>query len=351
MNVKNNVAWAERIVSKFPRRKILIVGDLMLDRYIYGSVDRISPEAPVPVVRVGEEKNMPGGAANVAKNVHSLGAQAILSGVVGHDHAGRELMAVLAKCGVSTRGILALPGVKTTVKTRILADRQQVVRVDWEDQLRLSGGRLDQYCDHVSRIIRKGISGVIIEDYGKGVIAQDVVDAVLSAGREAGVPVGLDPKDNAELQLAGISVATPNRKEAYAMARVPEKQPGADPLRDESLLGVARILMEQWEPEFLIVTLGAQGMLLVSKDGKPRHIPTQAREVFDVSGAGDTVIATTLLALAAGAGYDESAELANCAAGVVVGKIGTATCTATELLGFLGMLVRAGLQNKGRRAS
>jgi D-beta-D-heptose 7-phosphate kinase/D-beta-D-heptose 1-phosphate adenosyltransferase len=190
----------------------------------------------------------------------------------------------------------------------------------------------------------RSVSGVIIADYAKGTIEQDVVNAVMRSARSTGIPVALDPKENDTLKLPGLTVATPNRKEAFALARQPEQPPGLDPLKDKPLLRVAAILLEKWKPLFLLITLGAQGMLLVSRSSRPRHVVTAAREVFDVSGAGDTVIATLLLALSAGADYEAAAELANCAAGVVVGKLGTATCSGRELLDYLEKLDRSGVK-------
>jgi len=203
------------------------------------------------------------------------------------------------------------------------------------------------FCAGLSAAVRS-MSGVIIADYAKGAIGQDVVDVVLRAARRNGIPVALDPKEHDALKLPGLTVATPNRKEAFALARLPEQPPRANPLKDTPLLRVADILLHKWKPAFLLITLGAQGMLVVSRNCPPRHVATVAREVFDVSGAGDTVIATLLLALSAGADYEAAAELANCAAGVVVGKLGTATCTDRELLDYLDMLTRTGVQTSRR---
>ncbi|NLE67118.1 MAG: carbohydrate kinase [Lentisphaerae bacterium] len=337
---------ARRIAGRFAGQRILVLGDLMLDRYIYGSVSRISPEAPVPVVLVRDERNMPGGAANVARNIRTLGARAMLCGLVGCDDAGSGLLKALSGCGVNTSAVIRAKGVLTTVKTRIMAERQQVVRVDWDARPSISANTLSELCDRAVRQVRR-CTGVIIEDYGKGLVNQAIVDAVLSEARHRGVPVGLDPKDNIHLRFDGITVATPNRKEAFALAHMAESPPAADPMKDKPLLQMAGALIESWTPDFLMVTLGAQGMLLACRDGRPVHVPTRAREVFDVSGAGDTVIATAVLALASGAGYFEAAELANCAAGVVVGKIGTAGCSAAELMEFFDSIIR----DRGARKS
>lgn len=325
---------AQRIVSTFADQRVLVVGDLMLDRYVYGSVSRISPEAPVPIVKVTDEKRMPGGAANVAWNISALGAQASVSGVLGRDGAAAELKKIMGRGRVSTAGVLTVGGHPTTVKTRIVAERQQVVRVDWEGHPRLGRAEVARYCRLLAREVRRA-TGVILDDYSKGVVNQQVVDTILREAKKARIPVGLDPKFNRELAFSGLTVATPNRREAYFSAGAPESPPHDNPLKDKPLLEVGRVLLRLWKPKLLMITLGAQGMLLLAPGAAPRHVPTRAREVFDVSGAGDTAIATCVLALAAGAAPAEAAELANYAAGVVCAKFGTATCTRRELLSAL----------------
>lgn len=323
---------ARRLARAFERQRILVVGDLMLDQYIHGAVERISPEAPVPVVRVTQERQVPGGSANVAANVCALGGKAIVAGVVGRDRAGQDLLRLLGARGIGTGGVRTVTGMRTTVKMRVLADRQQVVRVDWDPAVTFPEREVDAFCAQLEKQVAL-CTGVVIEDYSKGIVRQEVVDVVLNAARKKGIPVGLDPKDNLDLSISGITLATPNYREAHACAGVPLKRPpSGNPLDDRSLRKAGQILLERWKPEQLIVTLGPQGMYLVSAGKPPRVIPTRAREVFDVSGAGDTVIATCLLALAAGASFDEAAVLGNNAAGVVVGKLGTATCSPDELL-------------------
>ncbi len=322
---------AGELIEQFGRQYILVVGDLMLDRYIYGHVRRISPEAPVPVVEAMEEKAMPGGACNVAWNLRALEAGAGVSGAVGADREAFELRTLLSGGGVDVDGMLELAGIRTTVKTRIMADRQQVARLDWESPLEISDRDMKRLCERARAEIGRA-TGVIIEDYGKGVIRQPLVDAVVEAAGEAGVPVGYDPKDDHELKVRGITVATPNRAEAYRAAGQPEPARPLPPLEDPSLLGVGETLLRKWDVQFLAITLGPQGTLIVSEGHAPHHIPTRAKEVFDVSGAGDTVIAACLLALASGASPVEATELANHAAGVVVGKLGTAACSREELI-------------------
>jgi D-beta-D-heptose 7-phosphate kinase/D-beta-D-heptose 1-phosphate adenosyltransferase len=290
----------------------------------------------VPVVHVSHEKSMPGGASNVAANVRALGGQAGVAGIMGLDQSAGELMSLLAQNGVGVGGVLELPDIRTTVKTRVIAERQQVVRIDWEDRVRYTAQTVDSFCAKLAREVELS-SGVILEDYGKGVIEQRVVDTVLEGAKKKGIPVGLDPKDNHELRLAGITIATPNRKEAFVAARAEEAEAGPDPLQDQPLLEVGRALLAKWQPELLAITLGPHGMILFEGEKPPKHVPTRAREVFDVSGAGDTVIATCVLALAGGATHVEAAEIGNYAAGIVVGKLGTATCSQEQLLAYMGL--------------
>jgi D-beta-D-heptose 7-phosphate kinase/D-beta-D-heptose 1-phosphate adenosyltransferase len=243
----------KELVTAFADQRILVIGDLMLDRYIYGSVSRISPEAPVPVVQVSRETNMPGGASNVAWNIQALGGSSSVCGFIGRDQAGEDLCALLVQEGVSTEGAIAPDGVKTTVKTRIIAEHQQVVRVDWDDQSPVRSSDMEAFCERIHVMVRES-TGVIIEDYGKGVIQQQVVDTVMAAAKEAGVPVGLDPKDNHDLEFKDLTVATPNRSEAYRAVGAVEGHPGKDPLCDQPLLEVGRALQKKWTPELLLMT-------------------------------------------------------------------------------------------------
>ncbi len=325
---------AAQLLKKFARRRVLVVGDLMLDRYVYGSVTRISPEAPVPVVKVVRETSMPGGASNVAGNIRALGGQAAVAGMIGKDAAGVELRWLLTHAGVDVECAMMFAGAGTIVKERIIAERQQVVRVDFERATAWTPRQSDKFLALLALELDRA-DGVIIEDYGKGAVTQAVVDLVLAKAAKRGLPVGLDPKDGHELAFQGITVATPNRKEAFAIAGVVDPGAKADPLADKALRKTGEILMAKWAAENLAITLGAQGMYLLSRGQAPRHVPTRAREVFDVSGAGDTVIAACVTALAAGAKFIEAAELANVAAGVVVGKLGTASCAPEELLNHM----------------
>lgn len=329
-----SLARARSIVSRFPRQKILVVGDLMLDHYIYGHVSRISPEAPVPVVHVRREHSMPGGACNVAANVRALGGSAAVAGVIGRDLQGRRLLSLLRDAEIGTEAVLPVAGRPTTVKTRVVAERQQVVRVDWEKPANLTPQEIRAFSKRLAKAF-DGVSAVVIEDYGKGVLTQEVVDIVMRQARSRNIPVGLDPKENYALRFDGLTVAKPNRKEAFAHAGLPDPGAVENPAEDPALLEAAERLLQKWNPRLLMITLGAQGMLLAEPGKTPRHVPTRAREVFDLSGAGDTVIATCMLAIGAGADFISAAELANYAAGVVVGKLGTATCSKEELLEYI----------------
>ncbi|MDZ8120223.1 bifunctional heptose 7-phosphate kinase/heptose 1-phosphate adenyltransferase [Pontiella agarivorans] len=332
--MKITVERAKELLSSASQKRILVVGDLMMDRFVYGSVSRISPEAPVPVVHVSHEKAMPGGACNVASNLLALGGAAAMAGIIGRDAVGGELKKQLSANGVLLNAVIEHAVHPTCVKTRIVAEQQQVVRVDREEYLSISAAEMEAFCSHMIKEINYA-DGVIIEDYGKGSVQQNVVDTVLAAAQQKGIPVGYDPKDDHILKMEGVSVVTPNRKEAFGSAGVTETKPADNPLEDDALLETGRILDEKWKARHTLITLGPHGMLLLNRGEKAKHIPTRAREVFDVSGAGDTVIATYVLALACGASYLEAAELSNFAAGVVVGKLGTATCTQQELFCYM----------------
>ncbi|MGD9782531.1 MAG: bifunctional heptose 7-phosphate kinase/heptose 1-phosphate adenyltransferase [Kiritimatiellia bacterium] len=325
---------AAALLGKFARRRVLVVGDLMLDRFVYGAVSRISPEAPVPVVRVTKETCMPGGASNVACNVRALGGKASVAGMIGKDAAGVELRWLLTHADVDVECAMMFAGAGTIVKERVIAERQQVVRVDFERPTAWSPRQSEKFLALLALELNKA-DGVVIEDYGKGAVTQAVADLVLKTAARRKIPVGLDPKEGHDLNLRGITVATPNRKEAFAIAGMVDPGAKENPLADKALQKTGEILMEKWAAENLAITLGPHGMYLASRGRAPRHVPTRAREVFDVSGAGDTVIAACVAALAAGADFLEAAELANVAAGVVVGKLGTASCSPEELLNHM----------------
>lgn len=319
----------QHILDAASSKCLLVLGDLMLDEFVWGNVGRISPEAPVPVVEVQSESSYPGGAANVARNLRQFTSSVTMLGVVGNDPAGDKLSRLLKEEGISTDGLFTDPAVPTIVKTRIIAQRQQVVRVDREHP----GAGQSRRGDIVAkaRELVKQADAVLFEDYGKGLLDQPLVDAVLEEAGSAGTLVTCDPNPKNPLEWHGISTIKPNRLEAFAAAGLPLSAPVHPATADTALLEVGRRLLERWNAGGLLITLGEQGMMLFRKDRPPYHTPTRAREIFDVSGAGDTAISLYTLALAAGATGEEAAEIANHASGVVVGKLGTATCSRAEL--------------------
>lgn len=304
--------------------RLMVIGDLILDEFIWGKVERISPEAPVPVVRVERESLMPGGAANVASNVQTLGGTACLIGLVGQDDGGRRLKTELTALGIPTDSIVTDPDRPTISKTRVVAHHQQVVRIDREQDEKISGASLQAILEQIQERIQQ-VDGIIIEDYGKGLIHPQLLKPVVAWAKKYKKIITVDPKQENIAYYRGVTALTPNRNEAAVAAGCPITD-------DASLNRAAVILLKKLKPELLLVTLSEDGMALFFGDGrKPVKIPTVAREVFDVSGAGDTVIAAFTLARAAGASFLEAAQLANAAAGVVVGKVGTATCSPKEL--------------------
>jgi rfaE bifunctional protein kinase chain/domain len=311
--------------------QILVVGDIMLDQFIWGSVGRISPEAPVPVVELQRESFMPGGAGNVARNLRAFDVPVRLFGVVGQDTHGNQLRRLLESQGVECQGMLAVRHRPTSVKTRVVAHTQQVVRIDREARDGLGQALTEKLIDRLAAAIPSS-DAVIIGDYGKGVVSQELLQRLKALCRESGVWLSMDPKPVHRLDLSGLSLITPNRKEAFELAGLPDDTRASKPTKDQNLMRVADVLLQKLNPALLLITLGELGMLLCQRHRKPFHIPTIAREIFDVSGAGDTVIACFTSAIAAGASPLEAAVFANHAAGIVVGKVGTATVTPKELL-------------------
>jgi D-glycero-beta-D-manno-heptose-7-phosphate kinase len=326
-----NRARLQSILRQFPQQNILVIGDVMLDHFLWGKVSRISPEAPVPVVEVQSESYFPGGAANVARNLRALGSRVTILGTIGDDDAGAELTDILNQQGVETHGLVVDSNRPTTLKTRIVAHHQQVVRFDRERSSPLSPLLQRRLLDNFASQI-ENVAAVIFEDYGKGVLSQTLVNAMHNLAKRRGKITAADPTARHLLRFQGLTAITPNRFEAFAAAGRENVEPLDDVLADEPLLQVGRKLLAKWKPANLLVTLGEHGMCLFRPGKKPHHIPTVAQEVFDVSGAGDTAIATLVLALAARAGAVEAAEISNHAAGIVVGKIGTATCSTEELV-------------------
>jgi D-glycero-beta-D-manno-heptose-7-phosphate kinase len=322
---------AKQLLEAAGRTKIVVVGDVMLDQFIWGRVGRISPEAPVPVVEFQRESFMPGGAANVARNLTGLNVNTVLFGIAGRDDAARNLKRLLDEEKVECSGVIAQTNRPTSIKTRIIAHQQQVVRVDRESASDLDDSTVERLLVLIEAEL-KGASALIVGDYGKGVVTQHLLDQLKRWCRGRGIWLSLDPKPVHHLDLKGLSLITPNRKEAFELAGVPDESRKSDPLQDGDLLKVVDVLFTKLKPAMLLITLGDQGMLLCRQHQRPFHISTVAQEVFDVSGAGDTVIATFTAAIAAGASPIEAAVFSNHAAGVVVGKVGTAKVSPDELL-------------------
>ena len=310
---------------------ILVVGDVMLDQFIWGSVSRISPEAPVPVVDFSRESFMPGGAANVARNLICLKTAAELFGAIGNDDAARKLLKLLGEQKIGCTGLVKNAARHTSIKTRIVAHQQQVVRIDRETRGALDAKTTRKLLAEFKTKLARA-DAVIVGDYGKGVVTQLLLNEIKSLCHARGVWLSLDPKPVHHLNLSNLSLITPNRKEAFELADLPDDTKNENPFVDKNLMLVAERLLKELNPALLLITLGELGMLLCQRGQKPFHIPTVAQEVFDVSGAGDTVIATFTLAIAAGASPMEAAILSNHAAGIVVGKRGTATTMPEELV-------------------
>ncbi len=329
----------KNIINKFNRAKILVVGDLILDEYIWGSVERISPEAPVPVLWAKKRTFVPGGTANVANNIRSLGGQVTLLGVTGKDANSKILLGQLKKRKINTKGIFIEPERHTTVKTRILAGHQQVVRVDWEHTHDLPKELNSMILKYIEKNIRL-FDAVIVEDYGKGVINVALLEKLISLAKAHEKIITVDPKEDNFQYYRGVTSITPNRKELENAIRNLKIKDTTNRFRinidrlftEKDVDTSAAEILKYLNLDSILVTLGEQGMKLFQKGGSLTHIPTVAQEVFDVSGAGDTVIAAFTLALCAGASQLEAAHIANFAAGIVVGKLGTAVITSKELL-------------------
>jgi D-beta-D-heptose 7-phosphate kinase/D-beta-D-heptose 1-phosphate adenosyltransferase len=317
-------------IARFANQRVLVIGDLMLDEFLWGKVSRISPEAPVPVVEVTGESWYPGGAANVARNLREFTDHVSVMGLAGADSYGDRLCSLLAASGIDSSGVQRQQGAVTTVKTRVIARHQQVVRVDRERPASLTPEQFQAARNYLEDAIA-AVDGVIVADYGKGFLNQEFAHLVAAVAREHGKVLTVDPHPHTSLSWRGVSVIKPNRIEAFSAVGARLTPPVDPPLADAPLFAAVQKLRALWQPGSLLVTLGEQGMLLFDGDAPPLHIPTRAQEVFDVSGAGDTAIAVLTLGLLAGAGAAEAADLANRASGIAVGKLGTATVSRAEL--------------------
>lgn len=323
----------KKIINSFQTQRIAVVGDLILDVYLWGKASRLSQEAPVPVLRVTERTERLGGAANVMCNIVTLGSHAMAYGVTGTDSNAGRLESLMSAEGIDTSSVFQDSSRITTEKQRVIAASQQLLRIDHEDLHEVDRKLRQRLVRNLKKVIAKrGIDAVIFEDYAKGLLDSEMAEEISAAALKAGVLVGLDPHPGHPLDIKNITVMTPNRSEAYGLAGVYHSPSLDEKEADEQLETVAAKIQDRWNPKFLLITLGARGMALFEKGMAPVIIPTMAREVFDVSGAGDTVIAAFSLAVLSGASGIEAAEIANHAAGVVVGKIGTVSVTSEELL-------------------
>jgi len=317
-----------KIIEKFPKVNILVIGDMMLDHYIWGDVYRISPEAPVPVVYAERDTYVAGGSANVALNLANLGINTSLLGYSGNDEAGKRLLEILDNNDVNVVQSCVKHDVPTIIKTRVVVRNQQLCRIDRE-------AKHDAYCidvtpdfDETFHAILSKVDAVIISDYAKGVVTQSLVDKIFDYSKfNPDLLISVDPKPTRQLSFKGAGLLTPNRSEALLLAGIAEPYPGTEyPLEE-----ICKRIHEKYEPKLLVVTLGADGMAVCQQGKVIRHLPTEAKEVYDVSGAGDTVIATITAALATGADIVEAAQLANIAAACVVSHVGTAPVLQNEL--------------------
>lgn len=311
--------------SAFPGARVLVVGDLMVDRFVYGSVSRISPEAPVPVVEVVRDVFLPGGAGNVGNNIVSLGGTVRIISVIGDDTAGEMIMDKLKAINVDTGGVFVDPSRPTTIKTRVVAGHQQVVRYDMESKSEVNPALFERIISFIRESAAEA-DAILISDYGKGMIRPGIFDAAIKAARVREIPVTVDPKIEHFLRYRRITCMTPNLQEAVAGMRIHHKVS-----TDSEIFGLGQKILARSKANSIIITLGERGMAIFEKGKKPFIIPTAAREVFDVTGAGDTVISVLTLCLAAGSPLVTAARIANYASGIVVGKLGTATVTPAEL--------------------
>jgi D-beta-D-heptose 7-phosphate kinase/D-beta-D-heptose 1-phosphate adenosyltransferase len=317
---------AGKIVEAMRDRVVVVFGDVMLDEFVWGDVTRISPEAPVPVVDIRRESVHLGGAANVLANLRALGLRAAVVGVVGADRAGERLRAELRDAGAQSYDENLITDVSrpTTLKTRIIAHNQLVVRADRERRAPVDGPTEERIVAALRKLL-KGADALVVSDYDKGAVTPDVLGEILPAAEAAGVPVLVDPKLRNFDSYRPATLVTPNHHEALRLTNSEDDT-------DEGVARAARAIRERLGCRSVLITRGERGMMLLEEGGEPTYVPTAAREVYDVTGAGDTVIATLAAGLATGATLVEAAMLANHAAGVVVGKVGTATATAAELL-------------------
>jgi D-beta-D-heptose 7-phosphate kinase/D-beta-D-heptose 1-phosphate adenosyltransferase len=326
-----DLSQLEEILDRAPSMRITVIGDLMLDEFVWGKVGRISPEAPVPVVEVTGESFYPGGAANVARNLREFVDSVAVIGMLGKDRSGQQLRELLTAQNIDTSNAVEDETFRTIVKTRIIALHQQVVRVDREKIVNPSAEQIAKVVAAIRNAIQK-TDAIIFEDYGKGFLTTQLVSQIARDARAADKIVAVDPNPRHSVDWRGVTAVKPNRAEAFLGSGVPWREPDGAPTKDADLRRAGEALLKKWETKYVLVTLGEHGMMLFQQDEAPHYIPTKARQVFDVSGAGDTAIALFTLGLICGATPIEAAEIANHGSAVVVSKLGTATVTRDELV-------------------
>ena len=311
------------IINHFSRSKVLVVGDIMVDQFIWGKVSRISPEAPVPVVEVTSETLLFGGCANVLNNIFSIGGKVAVTGIIGSDDMGRWVIRQFRKMGIDTKGIIIEQNRPTIVKTRVVAHHQQVVRFDRENKNPVDSDNIQIILEYI-KAMRDELGAIIVSDYNKGIITKKLIDGVRDVIAGRNIVLCVDPKQNDFSFYRGCDIITPNHHEAGRAL-------GVDLLNEEDILRGGRDLLEKYDFKAVLITRGEEGMTLFERNKDITSIPTVAKEIFDVTGAGDTVIGVLALCVAAGASFREAAAMANHAAGIVVGKVGTAAVSQDEL--------------------
>jgi rfaE bifunctional protein kinase chain/domain len=321
---KKDIKRLTGYVDLFSDARVLVVGDIVLDHYIWGKVSRISPEAPVPVVNVTRESLLLGGATNVVNNIHSLGGHVSVCGVIGQDEAGKQLLQLLHKQGIRVDGLVVDSSRPTTIKTRVIAHSQQVVRFDRESKERIERDIHRRIFDYVVKQLNEGLDAIVLSDYCKGVVTSALVRDIVRLAKKHKIIVTVDPKVSHFGMYSGVTILTPNITEASIGSKIEIDN-------ERSLLKAGKLLLKRLKCDAVLITRGEQGMSLFDHMGRVTHIPTVAREVFDVTGAGDTVISTLTLAMASGASMVDAARISNYAAGIVVGIVGTATVKPEEL--------------------
>jgi D-beta-D-heptose 7-phosphate kinase/D-beta-D-heptose 1-phosphate adenosyltransferase len=319
------------VIEQFKNKNIIVLGDLILDVYLWGNASKMSPEAPVPVVHIKKTSQTLGGAANVMRNLISLGANVAAFGIAGKDEEGETLLNLLSEKGIDTDGVITIPGRPTTVKKRLMAAKQQLARIDYEDTEQIENSYQRIIVDKIIKRIEAGVvDAIIFEDYAKGLLTSEMVEEITKIAKDKNIILALDPHPSHLINVKGLTLITPNRLEAFSLAGVYHRDSEGAAENDSDLKLVSKQLKNIWDATYLLITLGPQGMALFADDDC-KIIPTKAREVFDVSGAGDTVISMFVLALLGGATPEEATEISNHAAGIVVGKLGTVSITLDEL--------------------